>query len=73
MWMIDGVILDQPGVLHGSGADLHWSKWDGSSGNPFGGYEVHRSTDPNFTVSAANLVTTIGELTDRFRLQREAA
>lgn len=57
----DGVILDQPGVLHGSGADLHWSKWDGSSGNPFGGYEVHRSTDPNFTASAANLVTTIGD------------
>jgi RHS repeat-associated protein len=57
----DGVTLDMPGVLHGSGADLHWSKWDGSSGNAFGGYEVHRSTDPAFTPSAANLVTTIGD------------
>lgn len=57
----DGVTLSPPGVLHSSGAELQWTKWDGSSGNPFGGYEIHRSTDPAFIPSTTNLVATIGD------------
>jgi RHS repeat-associated protein len=55
----DGVILYAPAVLHANGADLRWSQWDGSSGNAFGGYEIHRSQSAGFTPSASTLVATI--------------
>jgi RHS repeat-associated protein len=55
----DGVILYKPATLHANGADLKWSQWDGSSGNAFGGYEIHRSQSASFTPSAATLVATI--------------
>lgn len=54
----DGVVLDPPGTLHGNGADLRWSQWDGSTGNAFGGYEIHRSQTATFTPSATTLVAT---------------
>jgi RHS repeat-associated protein len=55
----DGVILYAPSTLHANGADLRWSQWDGSTGNAFGGYEIHRSQSASFTPSASTLVATI--------------
>jgi hypothetical protein len=55
-WSGDGVVLNEPDLLHATGADLSWTKYAGGS---FTAYEVHRSATPNFTPSAATRLTTI--------------
>jgi RHS repeat-associated protein len=57
----DGVVLYAPATLHANGADLRWSQWDGSSGNAFGGYQIHRSQSASFTPSASTLIATIND------------
>ena len=55
----DAVRFFKPETLHGNGADLRWARFDGSTGNAFGGYEVHRSATSGFTPSPSTRVATI--------------
>jgi YD repeat-containing protein len=59
----DAVSLAQPATLHANGAELSWGQYTGPSGAPFQQYQVHRSLTPNFTPSAATLLTSISDLT----------
>jgi len=59
----DAVALSQPTTLHANGAELSWSQYTGPSGAPFQQYQVHRSLSPNFTPSAATLLTSTNDLT----------
>jgi hypothetical protein len=59
----DAVQLNQPTILYSNGADLSWSQYTGPSGAPFQKYDVHRSATPNFTPSAATLLTSINDYT----------
>src|SRR5499427_1071902 len=59
----DAVALSQPSVLHANGAELSWSQFTGASGAAFQQYQVHRSLSPNFTPSAATLLTSTNDVT----------
>ncbi len=58
----DAVNLLAPTTLHSNGAELQWSRYVGETGAAFDRYEVHRSTDPNFTPTASTLLTTIRDV-----------
>ncbi|MEU4480232.1 DNRLRE domain-containing protein [Micromonospora sp. NPDC023966] len=53
-----GVVLDPPGTLYPTGAALRWSSY---SGGDIAEYQVHRSTTPNFTPTAATLVAPVNK------------
>ncbi len=57
----DAVRFHKPETLHGNGADLQWERFDGSTGNAFSAYEVHRSATTGFTPSASTRLATIGD------------
>jgi YD repeat-containing protein len=57
----DGVQLYKPTTLHSNGAELSWSRFDGSTGNAFQKYEVHRSETAGFTPSESTRLTTISD------------
>jgi YD repeat-containing protein len=57
----DGVQLHKPTTLHSDGAELSWSRFDGSTGNAFSKYEVHRSEAAGFTPSESTRLTTISD------------
>ena len=50
-------------MLHANGAELSWSQFTGASGAAFQQYQVHRSLSPNFTPSAATLLTSTNDVT----------
>jgi RHS repeat-associated protein len=58
----DAVSLLEPTTLHSNGAELQWSRYVSETGAPFDEYEVHRSATPNFTPTAATLLTTIRDI-----------
>ncbi|MFI7576539.1 DNRLRE domain-containing protein [Micromonospora sp. NPDC049497] len=51
-----GVVVDTPRTLYPTGAALRWSQYPGSD---IAEYQVHRSTSPNFTPSAATLIAPV--------------
>jgi YD repeat-containing protein len=57
----DGVQFPKPTTLHSDGAELSWSRFDGSTGNAFSKYEVHRSETAGFTPSESTRLTTISD------------
>ncbi|MFL6138399.1 MAG: phage tail tip lysozyme [Frankiaceae bacterium] len=57
----DAVKLYQPDTLHSNGADLRWTPYSYPDGHAFQGYEIHRSSTPSFTPSAATLIARIGD------------
>ncbi|MDR6227190.1 golvesin C-terminal-like domain-containing protein [Desmospora profundinema] len=52
------VTLDDPSKVYGTGAELHWSEYDGED---FAEYQVHRSIWQNFTPSRSTLVAPVGK------------
>lgn len=57
----DAVSLYAPDTLHADGAELRWTRFENSTGNPFVGYEIHRSATAGFTPSATTKIATIGD------------
>ncbi|SFX68203.1 RHS repeat-associated core domain-containing protein [Thermoactinomyces sp. DSM 45891] len=55
-WGEPVITLNEPTKLHGDGAELSWSKYTGSG---FIEYQIHRSTQPNFTPSESTLIAPI--------------
>jgi len=55
----DGGQLLEPETVHSNGAELHWIPYSGPGAPPFDSYEVHRSTNPNFTPSESTQLTKI--------------
>ncbi|MGW7274287.1 DNRLRE domain-containing protein [Streptomyces sp. NPDC054864] len=66
-----GVTLDAPAVVHGTGPELSWPKPEFTSGKGSGeavvGYQLHRSTRPDFKATAATLVTPLGKGATSYR------
>ncbi|MEU1333100.1 DNRLRE domain-containing protein [Streptomyces sp. NPDC005865] len=58
-----GTVIDAPTVVHGTGAELSWRTFaDGSGrGDDLVGYQLHRSTRPDFKVTGATLVAPLGK------------
>lgn len=52
------VTLDDPTKVYGTGAELHWSEYDGED---FAEYQVHRSIWQNFTPSRSTMVAPVGK------------
>ncbi|SFT04974.1 DNRLRE domain-containing protein [Marininema halotolerans] len=50
------VTLDDPTTLHGTGAELKWSKYDGDD---FVEYQIHRSTSQQFLPDESTLIAPI--------------
>ncbi|HYP23538.1 MAG TPA: DNRLRE domain-containing protein [Actinomycetota bacterium] len=53
------VTLLEPETLHSNGAELEWTKFNGTG---FTSYEVHRGTTATFAPSASTLLTSIGDV-----------
>ncbi|MCW3841999.1 DNRLRE domain-containing protein [Micromonospora yasonensis] len=51
-----GVVVETPRTLYPTGAALRWSQYQGSD---LAEYQVHRSSSPNFTPTAATLVAPV--------------
>ena len=58
----DAPRFHEPETLYGNGADLRWDRFDGSTGNAFTAYEVHRSATAGFTPSGATRIASIGDV-----------
>lgn len=61
-WAPKPVAMDTPTVIHATGAELSWPAYANITCNPandLAAYEIHRSTRPDFTPSAATLVATV--------------
>ncbi|WP_446210444.1 golvesin C-terminal-like domain-containing protein [Micromonospora sp. IBSANI012] len=58
-----GVVVDTPRNLYPTGAALRWS---GYQGTDITEYQVHRSTTPNFTPTAATLVAPVSKAVTSF-------
>jgi RHS repeat-associated protein len=56
VWSGNGVVVNEPRLLHATGAALSWTRYAGTN---FTGYEIHRSATANFSPSAATRLTTI--------------
>ncbi|HEX2049435.1 MAG TPA: Ig-like domain-containing protein [Actinomycetota bacterium] len=64
------VTLAAPQLLHANGAELRWSRYSAAG---FVAYEVHRSTAPSFTPSAATRVAVLGDQTRTYFRDTTAA
>ncbi|MEH1057232.1 DNRLRE domain-containing protein [Micromonospora sp. CPCC 206171] len=58
-----GVVVDTPRTLYPTGAALRWSAYGGAD---IAEYQVHRSTTPNFTPTAATLVAPVSKAVTSF-------
>ncbi|MER6591124.1 DNRLRE domain-containing protein [Micromonospora purpureochromogenes] len=58
-----GVVVDTPRTLYPTGAAMRWSTYSGAD---IAEYQVHRSTTPNFTPTAATLVAPVGKAVTSF-------
>lgn len=58
-----GTTLDAPAVVHGTGPELTWPKYTSGkgAGDDLVGYQLHRSTRPDFKATGATLVTPLGK------------
>ncbi|WP_336605870.1 DNRLRE domain-containing protein [Streptomyces sp. BA2] len=58
-----GTTLDAPTVVHGNGPELSWPKYTSGkgAGDDLVGYQLHRSTRPDFKATGATLVTPLGK------------
>lgn len=58
-----GTTLDAPTVVHGTGPELSWPKYvpGKGTGDALVGYQLHRSTRPDFKATGATLVTPLGK------------
>ncbi|MCF6526090.1 DNRLRE domain-containing protein [Streptomyces sp. JJ36] len=57
-----GTALDSPTVVHGTGPELHWDAYENRTGDPgdeIVEYQIHRSSQQDFTPSAATLVAPV--------------
>jgi len=68
--VLTGLSLDQPAVVHSTGAELRWRKPTlpatvsvVSGYSVFSGYQVYRSTDASFTPTPTTLIGTVGDET----------
>ncbi|MEU4980848.1 DNRLRE domain-containing protein [Streptomyces sp. NPDC021969] len=63
-WGRVGTALDSPTVVHSTGPELHWPAYKntaGDTGADIVEYQLHRSTQQDFTPSAATLIAPIGK------------
>ncbi|MGW7358049.1 golvesin C-terminal-like domain-containing protein [Streptomyces sp. NPDC054802] len=61
-WGRVGTALDSPTVVHSTGPELHWPAYQntgGDTGADIVEYQLHRSTQQDFTPSAATLIAPI--------------
>ncbi|MFD4259275.1 DNRLRE domain-containing protein [Streptomyces sp. NPDC058534] len=61
-WGRVGTALDSPTVVHSTGPELHWPTYKntaGDTGADIVEYQLHRSTQQDFTPSAATLIAPI--------------
>ncbi|WP_157745880.1 golvesin C-terminal-like domain-containing protein [Micromonospora purpureochromogenes] len=58
-----GLVVDTPRTLYPTGAALRWSAYGGADITE---YQVHRSTTPNFTPTAATLVAPVSKAVTSF-------
>ncbi|UYQ63982.1 DNRLRE domain-containing protein [Streptomyces peucetius] len=61
-WGRVGTALDSPTVVHSTGPELHWPAYKNTSGDTGADiveYQLHRSTQQDFTPSAATLIAPI--------------
>lgn len=61
-WAPRPVAMNRPVVIHATGAEVSWPAYANITCNPandLAAYEIHRSTRPDFTPSAATLVATV--------------
>ncbi|MEU6989788.1 DNRLRE domain-containing protein [Streptomyces sp. NPDC046465] len=58
-----GTVIDAPTVVHGTGAELSWRTFTSGpgKGDDLVGYQLHRSTRPDFKATRATLVAPLGK------------